>query len=285
MKQLTLTPSLLLKLNRLRKPPVSLSYSGKDILELNSRPIIAVVGTRKPTPTGMYATRTLISELTGTDCIVISGLALGIDALAHETALAHGIHTIAVLPSGLRNITPATNEPLAGRIIQNDGMIISEYEPDHSPRKAEFLQRNRLIAALSDIVIIPEAAARSGSLNTALHAHRMNIPVGVVPGSIQNPMSTGTNGLLKSYGHAVTCGEDIVRLLGLQKISIVKKPDYQPQNDQEAAVLHSLQNGTSSLDILLAETSLSISTLQSTLTLLEIRGIVRCDSAGQWHTV
>lgn len=133
-------------------------------------PSVAIVGTRKPTTYGKEVTRQLASDLAKRGVIIISGLALGIDGLAHRGALEAGGTTIAVLANGLPDIYPSTHRALADEILASRGAIISEYEPGVSARGFQFLQRNRIVSGLSDAVIITEAATRSGTLNTAAHA-------------------------------------------------------------------------------------------------------------------
>jgi DNA processing protein len=245
--------------------------------------MVAVVGTRKPTPYGKMMTEKLTEELVRAGVVIVSGLALGVDCLAHTVAVKTKGKTIAVSPGGLAKIYPATNEPVARQIVQNNGTIISEYPADHQPRKVEFLERNRIIAALSDVVIIPEAAALSGSLNTANHAMKMHIPVCVVPGNVTSPMSSGTNHLLKHGARAVTETADILKLLGIDGKSKQLALNLIGDNAEETIVLQKIALGYTNPTALQAETLLETVEFQTAITMLEVQGRVAQDSLGAWR--
>ena len=133
-------------------------------------PHVAIVGSRRPTPYGKLVTEHIAGELAQLGVVIVSGLAFGIDTIAHKAALAQGGRTIAVLPSGIDTIYPASNRHLAWQIATENGSLITEYPEGHVPRKHDFLARNRLISGLSQAVVIVEAAQRSGTLSTAHHA-------------------------------------------------------------------------------------------------------------------
>lgn len=284
MNKLTVTPAFHVKLGRLphNARVGELQYLGQDLTEYEDIPIVAIVGTRKPTPYGIRLTKQLAEDLARAGVVVVSGLALGIDCIAHDAVLAVNGKTITVSPAGLSKIYPATNRLTGEKIIQN-GTIISEYSPHLMPRKVEFLERNRIIAALSDIVIIPEAAQGSGSLNTANHAHKMDIPVCVLPGNVTSPMSAGTNQLLKEYAIAITDAQDVLRLLGIKKNS--KKQlslDLIGETPEETLILQKNALGSSSSDDLISETLLTPIDFQTSTTMLEIQGKISQDSLGNW---
>lgn len=281
MKQLVLTGVTGKKLGRLKQPPQTLSYLGRNPDELVVRPIVAIVGTRKPTPYGKQVTEKLAAELARAGIIIISGLAYGVDITAHRTTLQAGGTTIAVLPSGLDTVYPSSHARVAEQIAEK-GSVISEYEPSHKPYRHDFLERNRLIAALSDAVIIPEAAERSGSLNTAGHAHTLGIPVFAVPGNITSPMSGGTNHLIKTGAQLITGAHDVFELLGIDP-NQSQQTELLGANDTETTLLQAIKSGTHDVNGLQRITSLDLSELQTTLTMLEITGRIEQDILGGWH--
>ncbi len=287
MKKLTLTKNFKEKLDRLPDSAKvgELSFLGGDLSQYDGLPVVAIVGTRKPTPYGKLMTEKLATELSRAGVVIISGLALGIDGLAHNAVLAVNGKTIAVSPAGLNHIYPATNRLTGEKIISSGNTIISEYGPDHMPRKVEFLERNRIIAALSDAVIIPEAAEGSGSLNTANHAHKMNIPVCVIPGNVTSPMSRGTNQILKEYAKAITETNDILKLLSIKKQIKQLSLDLLGDTPQETIILQKIALGFVQGELLQIETMLQPIEFQTTISMLEIQGRVTQNSLGTWSLV
>lgn len=285
MKKVTLTPRLEEKLSRLAHPAGTLTYDGVALPVFDNKKIVAIVGTRKPTAYGKTITTKLAETAANHGIVTISGLAIGIDGLAHEATLAAHGQTIAVLPSGIEKIYPALHRQLAKKIIASNGTLVSEYEPSHTPRKREFIERNRLIAALADLVIIPEAALRSGSLNTAQNAFNMSIPVAVVPGNITSPMSEGTNFLLKKGAHALTAPTDMLDLLGLQKSSAQTALSLDGDDLIESLILKEVAHGRSSTTELQHAINLPIIELQTALTMLEVKGRVKADELGNWQLI
>lgn len=244
-------------------------------------PSIAIVGTRKPTAYGTEVTTRLASELATRGFVIVSGLALGTDALAHRAALeARGV-TIAVLANGLSKITPATNRQLGENIIAHGGAIISEYEPNEPPYLARFLERNRIVSGLSDAVLITEASARSGSLNTARNALEQGKDVFVVPGNITSPSSAGCNQLLRQGAIPVTCVEDIIEVLAPELL----RPQAQlalGDNPLQTAILTHLQSGVRDGDELQRLVATEPHLFASELTLMEINGTIRALGGNQW---
>lgn len=184
--------------------PVVLYVRGDaQILNLPQK-AIAVIGARSSTTYGEHVTREFVDGFAQRDVTVVSGAAYGIDAAAHTAALAASGRTIAVLAGGLERFYPAGNEDLIQRIAAT-GAVVSELPVNSQPTRWRFEQRNRIIAALSDAVIVVEAGARSGALGTARHASEIGVPVGAVPGPITSATSIGTNRLLRDGGaHVVT---------------------------------------------------------------------------------
>ncbi len=283
MQTLSLNTRFLKKLKRLKKEAKELSYDGADLNSYQNSPFVAIVGTRRPTPYGKLITEKLATELSRAGVIIVSGLALGIDSLAHRAVVKSQGRTISILPSGLKNIYPASHTLLVKQILANNGTIVSEYSPNHRPRKAEFLERNRLIAAFSDAVIIPEAAARSGSLNTAGHAKTMGIPILAVPGEVTSPMSAGTNYLIKNGAGVITETTDVLKILGIKQ-DVLKVTTKLTGNDKnQTAILDALSMGINSSHDIQSHTKLDTADFQTAVTMLEIQGRITINSVGTWH--
>lgn len=205
-------------------------------------PSVAIVGTRKPSSYGKEVTQQLSYDLAKKGIVIISGLALGVDGIAHRAAIEAGGATIAVLANGLPQIYPATHKDLADQIIQSGGAILSEHEPETAARSYQFLQRNRIVSGLSDAIIITEAAARSGTLNTAMHALEQGKEVFVVPGNITSPLSTGCNTLLKQGARPVTSVDDVLEIIAPELL----RPQASlalGNTPLETAIITLLQNG------------------------------------------
>jgi len=242
---------------------------------------VAVVGTRRPTSYGQEVTHKLSYELARRGIVIVSGLAIGVDSIAHRAALDAGGKTIAVLANGLDTIYPATNKQLALKIAENDGAIISEYEPNVSPRQYQFLERNRIVSGLADAVLVTEAAARSGTLSTVARALEQGREVFVVPGNITSPLSSGCNAWLKQGAHPATCVEDILEVIA---------PDLlRPQtalalgdNPDETKIISLLQSGLRDGDEIQEKSGLTAADFSQTLTMLEINGIIRPLGGNQW---
>lgn len=266
-------------LDSIAKPPKCLYFIGK--LPEKRLPTVAIVGTRKPTKYGTEVTTTLASELARRSVVIISGLALGIDALAHKAALDADGLTIAVLGNGLPQIQPSTHTQLAAQILQSGGAIMTEYEAGMPALSHQFLERNRIVSGLADAVLITEAASRSGTLNTAAHALEQGKEVFVVPGNITSPMSMGCNFLIKQGAHIATCVEDILEVIA---------PDLlKPQTSLalgntplETEVIKLLQSGVRDGDEIQQTIGCTATDLSVALTMLELHGTIRALGANQW---
>ena len=180
-----------------------------------SAPTIAIVGTRSPTPHGLHVARHFARTLSAAGICIISGLALGIDTAAHLGALDAGAPTIGVLAGGHNHLYPPANRPLAQRICTEGGGILSLFAPDEQAYPSRFLLRNGVITALADAVLIVEAPARSGALNTASWAADANIPLLVVPGDIERPKVAGCLALIRDGATLVRNTDDVFEALGL----------------------------------------------------------------------
>ncbi len=244
-------------------------------------PSVAIVGTRKPTTYGKEVAHTLAYDLASKGIVVISGLALGIDAIAHRAALEAGGTTLAVLANSVDHIYPRNHQDLGEQIIASGGAILSEYEPPTDAREFQFLARNRIVSGLSDAVIIIEAAARSGTLSTAAHALEQGKEVFVVPGNITSPLSAGCNALLKQGAHPITCAQDVIEVIAPQLL--------QPQSSLalgrtplESTIISLLQSGTRDGDDLQQGSGVDAIEFSQALTMMELDGNIRALGGNQW---
>ncbi len=259
--------------------PKTLYYIGE--LPTERRPTVAIVGTRKPTRYGVEVTQRFAGELASKGVVIISGLALGVDAIAHRAALDAGGTTLAMQANGLAKLAPSSNRQLGEDIVQNGGAIISEYAPDESPRLWRFLERNRIVSGLSDAILITEASAQSGTMSTAKHALEQGREVFVVPGNITSPLSMGCNLLIKQGALPVTRVEDILEVIAPQLL----KPQTQlalGDNPAQTAILQHLQAGVRDGDELQQLAGIPAGDFASELTMMEISGLVRSLGANQW---
>ncbi len=259
--------------------PKRLYYIGT--LPEKRRPTIAIVGTRKPTAYGREVTTQIATDLARRGVIIVSGMALGVDGLAHRAALDVGGTTIAVQGNGLARLYPASHRQLGMDIIASGGAILSEYEPDVAARDFQFLERNRIVSGLADGVLITEASARSGTLNTARHALEQGKEVFVVPGNITSPLSVGCNALLKQGATPVTCAEDILEVIAPELL----QPQTQlalGDNALQTTIIELLQQGVRDGDDLQKQSGADAAEFASELTMMEINGTIRSLGANQW---
>ncbi len=273
-----------------------------------SRPkAVAIVGSRHNTRYGEEVAYKMAYELAKKGVIIVSGLAFGIDSIAHQACLDAGGTTVAVLGTPIDQIYPAQHVPLAREIIAKGGAVMSEYAPKNAPRKAPFapgefidkftgerrqdpkgafLHRNRLVAGLADIVVIVEAAEKSGSLNTAMHALEQGKEIFAVPGNITNPYSQGCNKLIRQGANPYTEPKDLLRLLFPE--AYAKKPKKPGQallfgdSKEETAILRALSEGLRAGEDIMHSADIDVATFNQTITLLEIKGQVRSLGANQW---
>jgi DNA processing protein len=174
---------------------------------------VAIVGTRAPSDGGRRRARQLAEQLARRGVCVVSGLALGIDGAAHEGALLARAPTIGVLGGGHDHFFPPRHRELGARIVASGGAVVSPFAPDVIPRPWQFLARNGIIAALADAVVVVEAAARSGALNTAGHGADRGIPVLAMPGDVDRPKAAGCNALIRDGATLVRDAEDVLAAL------------------------------------------------------------------------
>lgn len=269
-------------LKEIYDPPKELYILGKLKAEENYP--LAVVGTRKISNYGKQVTIDLVRNLAKAGLTIISGLALGVDGLAHQSCLDVNGRTIAVLGSGLNQIYPSIHKKLAEKIIQSGGAIISEYPPDTRPEKWTFPMRNRIIAGLSLGVLVIEAPEISGALITARCALDFGREVFAVPGNIYSQNSVGTNQLIKLGAKPVTKAEDILDALNLE-LALEQKREIKPASKEEKIILEILAAGPVHIDEIIKKTKLDSPIVSSTLTMMEITGKVRHIGNGNYTII
>lgn len=268
-----LYPKLLLQIY---DPPQLLYYKGE--LDPQNEFTVAVVGSRKYSSYGKQTTQQIVSDLVKNNLTIASGLALGIDTLAHLTALEARGRTMAVLGSGLdkQNIYPWQNRYLADKIINSGGIIFSEFAPGTPPLKHHFPQRNRLISGLALAILIIEAGEKSGSLITANHALEQNREVFAIPGNIYSAYSVGTNQLIKLGAKVVTQAIDIIEALNLAQVSsYIENKKIIPESKEEEKILSVLSSEPLYIDELVHLTQLDTAKVNSTLVVMEMKGMVK----------
>lgn len=270
------------KLMQLYDPPESIYAVGANLSELLSGKALGVVGSRKVSSYGRTVTSGLTKAAARAGLVIVSGLALGIDSIAHQSALDVGGKTIAVLPSGIEKIYPVSHTGLARNIIKRGGALVSEYTGKTPPMRHQFIERNRLIAALSDALLITEAAEKSGSLHTARFALELGRPVLAVPGNITNAGSVGTNNLIKMGAQPITNEQDLLDALGVEADNKPEQLELYGDNDFETVILSLIREGTSSGSELLDKSAMPVEDFQRHMTMLEIKGRIRALGNDHW---
>ncbi|MBV9233833.1 MAG: DNA-processing protein DprA [Candidatus Eremiobacteraeota bacterium] len=238
-----------------------------------SLPCVAIVGTRAATAYGRAIATRLAADLGRAGCCVVSGLALGIDAAAHEGALAAGAPTVGILGGGHRCFFPRRNRTLAERVVGGGGAILSPYPPDHPAAPHQFLQRNGIVAALADAVVVVEAPARSGALNTAGWAAG-RIPVLAVPGDVDRKHVQGCLALIRDGATLARGAEDVLEALGHAPAAPLTTRATSPRDDASATVLCAIEGGASTLDEIVNAGKLEAAAALAALSVLELEGIV-----------
>lgn len=258
-------------LREIADPPAVLYVRGN--LDWKKSEVVAVVGTRKPTAYGTQITNQLV-EAIAKNCVIVSGLAYGIDAAAHQAAVKVGGISVAVLGSGIddASIYPAENRGLAQEILKNGGALISEYPPLSEPLKYHFPQRNRIIAGLSQKIVVVEAGEGSGALITARLGLDYNREVLAVPGLVTSPMSMGPNQLISEGAKPVLCPSDVV------EISVSKRPV--DLTEAEQIVYNTLVPEFRTADEITQMTGLTAAEVNTIVTLLEMKGVIINTGAG-----
>ncbi len=247
-------------------------------LECLRRPCVAVVGTRAATPLGKRLAREFGRDLGAAGCTVVSGLALGIDAAAHEGALEAGAPTVGVLGGGHRHFFPLRNRELADRMVAGRGAVLSPFDPDTAPMPFQFLQRNVLVAALADALVVVEAPAKSGALNTA-GAAAGRIPTFAVPGDVDRRHVAGCLALIRDGAILARSAADVLDLMRIAPV-LPSLEAFAPSGPADRAIAAALSESPRTIDELAAIVRLGAPALLAALTSLELRGFVESRGPG-----
>ena len=265
--------------------------------DLDSPHIINMVGTRKCTQYGKDVIAMILKDLSVIvpDLVVVSGLAYGIDITAHRNAMQLGLPTVGVVAHGQGMMYPASHRMDANRMVTGNGAVVTEFLHETRPEARNFLQRNRVIAGLSDATIIVESAEHGGGLVTARTALDYNREVFAVPGPITAPMSEGTNNLIRDNKASIlTSADDLVKMLGwhdAKTIEKVRKEGIERQmfldlNADEMAVFECLkQKGDQNLNVLVANIGLPVSQVSAALFTLEMKGAIAPQAGNSYHAL
>lgn len=264
-------------------------YFSKGECNLNSSKVISIVGTRHATPYGQHFTENLVKDIANSfsDAIIVSGLAFGIDICAHRASLSAKLPTVAVLAHGLNTIYPAQHRNNAIEIIRNGGMLLTDYTSQDTIHRANFLARNRIVAALSDCTVVVESANKGGALVTAGIAESYNRDVFALPGRSSDPYSEGCNKLIKlNSASLITCADDLINAMRWEKpISQKPKektlfPDILP--DEQPIFDYLTSHGETHINTLCNVIPIPMSQLLSILVELEFKGIVLTAPGGKY---
>lgn len=261
-------------------PIVNTLYVAADNLDdVLSRPKVSIVGSRKISAYGRAVTAQLAGDLARQGIVIVSGLAYGVDSVAHRAALEAGGLTIAVLPSSIESIYPAAHRNLAAQIVEQGGALVTEYTGSGPAYKNQFIARNRIVSGVSDALLITEAALNSGTMHTARFALEQGKEVLAVPGNITSPTSSGTNNLIKTGATPITDVSDVLHVLGLEPAIKMTPTSEDPM---EQCILDLLNNNVSDGNALLHQSRLTAAQFNQSLIMMEIRGKIRSMGGNQW---
>ena len=252
-------------------------------VNLNSKKIISIVGTRRPGSYGLDICNRLVRDLASgsQDLIVVSGLAYGIDHCAHKSALENGLDTIAVLGHGLKYMYPALHREIAGKITEQ-GALVTDFGSDHKPEKNNFIRRNRIIAGLADATIVVQSGHKGGALITADLANSYHRDVFTFPGKVGDPASAGCNRLIKTHKASMVEGaRDVMYLLGWD-------PGSQAETNMQTKLFHELSEMEEkimellraeenvSIDVICLRCDIPVNRISGILLEMEFAGLIRC---------
>lgn len=261
-------------LSQISNPPMTIFYKG-DLSTCNLDRTVAFVGSRRASLNGKDGVKRVISDLRNTDVCIVSGLASGIDAISHESAINNNLKTIGVIASGFDYTYPESNKYLYEKIEQEAGAVISEYYPTFQPLKFRFPQRNRIVTGLSFGTVVGEAALKSGALISANLTLEQGRELMCIPGAINNVNTEGIYKLIKDGASIVTSGDDILNALGWEiKKAQPKNETNLSLNPQEKIIFDIIGVEPKGFDEIQAETKLETDELLSLLTMMEIKSLV-----------
>lgn len=267
------------RLRSLYDGPVLLYYRGTA--SLNARRVVAIVGTRTPSPRGAGICESLVEGLAVYQPLIISGLAYGIDVTAHRKSLAEGLNTVAILGHGLSQVYPVQHRKVALKMLQQGGLL-TEFPSDAGPDREHFPMRNRIVAGLCDVLIVVESAVRGGSIITVQQANSYNREVFAVPGRTTDKFSRGCNYLIKNnLARLIESAGDVAKAMQWKEAGVQGAKAYQPElfpdlNDREKQLLDLIQKEEEiGIDEIGYQTDIANSELAATLLNLEFKGLVR----------
>ena len=257
--------------------PVLLFHKG--MANLNTSKIIGIVGTRNASEYGRTVTEKLIQDLAGLDILIISGLAVGIDAIAHKASIKNNLPTVGVIGHGLDNLYPYENTSLAKEMVKNSGGLLTEFFSGTKPDKHNFPLRNRIVAGLCDALIVIETNVKGGSMITAKLADSYHRDIFAVPGKVTDNKSSGCNYLIrKNKAMMITCADDLIEMMGWQENKIKPKKQrelFHEFSEAEKNIIKFLEeNGMKSIDELNGNCNLTSSETAAAILNLELNGII-----------
>ena len=255
-------------------PPERIYYKGGWDTSIFEN-CLAVVGSRRMTSYGRQITTKLVSEVASAGITIVSGFMYGIDATSHKAAVDAGGRTIAVMPCGIDMVHPPHQKALYSEILENNGLIISEFEDNHPPAVWTYPQRNRIVAGLSIATMVAEAGERSGSLITAHLARKYRRKVFVIPGPLTSKNSQGIMQLIKEGASVVADSKDVLGVYNLKRLSSAGASlNLSALNELEQAILEELQREPMKIDSLSRVTQRSVSEVGTTVSLMQLKGLI-----------
>ncbi len=281
-KETDLESDFIKKLRNFDDAPEHLWQYGELPEGRDRRKVVSIIGSRRCTPYGEEHAYRIAYRLAQQGVIIVSGMAYGIDAAAHRGCLDAGGTTVAVLGTAIDNLYPRSNEPLARRIIENGGAIISEFPVGTVTERYHFLQRNRIVAGLADVVVIAEASDHSGTITTAQQALDYGVQTFAIPGSLGMPMSAGCNRLIsQSKASIYTDIYDI--FIALKKLGRVKRDvDLEGLTEEEAAIIKQLKRGVIIGETIMRNLNMTAGDFAQYMAMLEIKGLVLAEGCDRW---
>lgn len=271
-------------LKNLSDSPVVLYYKGN--LDCLKKPTVSIVGARKMTSYGKEVAEKFAGELASFGITIVSGLARGIDTVAHNSCITAGGTTAAILGCGLNLVYPPENINLFKKIIEKDGVIISEYPLDYPALPINFAVRNRIVSGFSSCILVVEGEEKSGTLLTASHAAEQGKTVFAIPGNITSPMSKAPLYLLKNGARIATEPKDILDELDIEtKLDKRKMEKIAPDNSDESKILDILENEPLHLDELVRISGEKTSVISARLTIMEMKGLVKNLGGGKYRKI
>ena len=276
------------KLRNIQQPPKKLYVDG-NIENLNSKFAVSVVGSRDNSEYGERWCKYFVKKLVQYNITIVSGMAVGIDAIAHETALSYGGKTIAVLPCGLNNIFPPENIGLYKKILKYGGTAISEYTPAVKANSSRFLERNRIVSGISNCLLVVEAEYRSGTSVTARLAFSQKRDIFCIPGSLDNIKSVGTNRLIKDFAKITTSPDDILQQYGFieidkksQNIDVIQQTISDDIDEEYKNIYKVIKNEPMDINEIAKLSNENLKDTMSKLTMMELDGKIKKISGNRY---